>query len=229
MGTPADSAIVRQRLLDAACAAFAEHGYQHATVRNICSRAGVNGGAVNYHFGSKRELYARVLRLAELPLEPPHSGGNRAAHSSEDRLFRFISFFLESTLGRDEPTWSGRVLANELANPTDLFDELIREAIEPHFSRLRSLIGDILGPGAGRQTIDDHAFGVVSQVVFYRHSRPIIERLAHRKYGTGDMQRLARHVFDCVHAALESERAKMVSGQDSAEPSTPVSVAGEMV
>ena len=184
-------------------------------------------GAVNYHFGSKRQLYAQVLRLAKLPLEPPRSGGRSAPHSSEDRLFGFISFFLESTLGRDAPTWPGRVLANELANPTDLLDELIQEAIEPHFSRLRSLIGDILGPGADRQTIDDHAFGVVSQVVFYRRSRPIIEQLAHRKYGADDTQRLARHVFDSVHAALESERATMVSGQDSAEPSTPVSVAGE--
>ncbi len=225
MGTPADSAIVRQRLLDAACSAFAEHGYQHATVRNICSRAGVNMGAVNYHFGSKRQLYAQVLRLVEFPREPPRSGGPCAPQSSEDRLLGFISFFLESALGRDEPTWSGRILANELANPSDLLDELIREALEPHFSRLRSLIGDILGPSADRQTIDDHAFGVVSQVVFYRRSRPIIERLAHRKYGADDTQRLARHVFDSVHAALESERATMVSGQDSAEPS--VSVDGD--
>jgi len=36
---------------------------------------------------------------------------------------------------------------------------------------------------------------------------------------------LARHVFDSVHAALESERATMVFDQDSAAPS--VSVAGE--
>ena len=70
MGTAADSAIARERLLEAACQAFAEHGFQHATVRDICRRADLNLGAINYHFGSKRELYAEVLRRAELPIEP---------------------------------------------------------------------------------------------------------------------------------------------------------------
>ena len=213
MGTAADSTLARQRLLDAACQAFAENGYERATVRDICARAKTNVASVNYHFGSKRELYAQVLRLVELPVEPPDGllAGNETKYrpsSSEERLFGFISFFLASTLGRDEPTWTAQVLANGLANPTDLLDELVREAIRPHFSRLRKLIASMLGPGVSRQTVDDHSFGVVSQVVFYRHSRPIIERLTGRKYGTKDMDRLARHIFDSVVASLEQERSR---------------------
>src|SRR5580693_5210735 len=52
----------RAKLLDAAGIIFAEAGYQGATVREICARAGVNIALVNYYFGDKLELYAEVLR-----------------------------------------------------------------------------------------------------------------------------------------------------------------------
>ena len=221
MGTAADSAIARQRLLDAACEAFAEYGYRRATVRDICARAGVNLSAVNYHFGSKRELYAEVLRLAEPPIP---SRANLSPGSEglepEQRLALFIRFFLAETLGRAEASWTARVLANELANPTDLLDGMVRETITPHFHRLREIVGELLGPGADHQLIDDHAFSTVSQVVFYRHSRPIIERVAERAYGADDMERLSKHILKAVLAALAAERERLQSDVASAEPVT---------
>ena len=38
-----------------------EHGLEAATLRQITERAGVNLAAVNYHFGSKEELFQAVL------------------------------------------------------------------------------------------------------------------------------------------------------------------------
>lgn len=49
----------RQEILQAALACFVEHGYEDATVADICERAGVSVGTVYHHFGSK----ARVAGL----------------------------------------------------------------------------------------------------------------------------------------------------------------------
>jgi AcrR family transcriptional regulator len=53
--SPTQSAI-----LDAARELFARHGYRGASVRAITGLAGVNLGAVAYHFGSKQGLFEAV-------------------------------------------------------------------------------------------------------------------------------------------------------------------------
>jgi AcrR family transcriptional regulator len=54
-------AVTKARLLDAAEALFMEHGYEATSLRAITAAAGVNLAAVNYHFGSKEELFQAVL------------------------------------------------------------------------------------------------------------------------------------------------------------------------
>ena len=51
----------KERLLDAAEALFMEHGFEATSLRLITAAAGVNLAAVNYHFGSKEELFQSVL------------------------------------------------------------------------------------------------------------------------------------------------------------------------
>ena len=67
-----DKERTRARILAAAVDVFAEHGYEGASTREICGRAGVNGAALNYHFRSKElmwlavcdEVSARMQRIA---------------------------------------------------------------------------------------------------------------------------------------------------------------------
>src|SRR3954469_4041424 len=54
----------RQRLLEAAEDLFAQRGFDGATVREICDRAGMNVAAVNYHFGDKQALFVEAVKSA---------------------------------------------------------------------------------------------------------------------------------------------------------------------
>jgi AcrR family transcriptional regulator len=54
-------AVTKARILDVAEALFMEHGFEATSLRRITTRAEVNLAAVNYHFGSKEELFQAVL------------------------------------------------------------------------------------------------------------------------------------------------------------------------
>lgn len=54
----------RERVIAAATALFAEHGYDGTSTRQIANQVGLNVATVAYHAGSKAELYQEVMRRA---------------------------------------------------------------------------------------------------------------------------------------------------------------------
>jgi AcrR family transcriptional regulator len=55
------------RILDAATQAFLADGYERTTIRAVASAAGVDAGLVMHYFGSKQELFRRVIDAAPVP------------------------------------------------------------------------------------------------------------------------------------------------------------------
>src|ERR1700733_8305527 len=55
------------RILDAATQVFFSDGYDRATIRAVASVAVVDAGLVMHYFGSKQELYRRVIEAAPVP------------------------------------------------------------------------------------------------------------------------------------------------------------------
>jgi AcrR family transcriptional regulator len=53
-----------EALLKAARSSFVKHGYDGASVRDIAKKAHINPALIRYHFGSKSDLYDRVVRDA---------------------------------------------------------------------------------------------------------------------------------------------------------------------
>jgi AcrR family transcriptional regulator len=56
------------KILDAAEYLFVEQGYAGTSLRAIAARAGVNLAATNYHFGSKKGLFASVCHRCVQPI-----------------------------------------------------------------------------------------------------------------------------------------------------------------
>ena len=75
----------KDRILDAAEALFMEHGFEATSLRAITAAAGVNLAAVNYHFGSKEELFQAVLTRR---LDPMNQERARPADGARARSRR---------------------------------------------------------------------------------------------------------------------------------------------
>jgi AcrR family transcriptional regulator len=61
VATDVTSGDTKTRILDAAESLFMEHGFEATSLRSLTTAASVNLAAVNYHFGTKEELFQAVL------------------------------------------------------------------------------------------------------------------------------------------------------------------------
>ena len=197
----------RDRLLQAAGEVFAEHGFRRATVREICSRAGANIAAVNYHFGDKENLYASVLRfwlVEALRIYPP-DGGLASDAPPEHKLHAFVRSWLFRMLGEGTPAWHGRLMAREMSEPTAAFEFILAETVRPMSQRLAGIVRELTGPAATEQTVRDCTMSVAGQCCFYRHAHEMIRRLFPDQQLTPErIEHLARHITDFSLAAVRA-------------------------
>jgi AcrR family transcriptional regulator len=88
---PRNAQATRTAILEAARACFTEGGYEHVGVRDVATRAGVNGALVIRYFGSKMKLFAEALagRFAFDSISDGHAlDGNRMARVVLERKER---------------------------------------------------------------------------------------------------------------------------------------------
>jgi len=160
-----DGIETHNRILAVAQEVFAEKGYHEATVEDICSRAKSNIAAINYHFGSKEELYARVWRKAfdEANEAYPPEGGLGPDAPAEDRLRGTIHSLVGKLVDRGRIGHSGKLLLREMMNPTEVIERVKDDALRPMQERMRRLMKEMLGPGASDEQIHLCGMSVVHQ------------------------------------------------------------------
>jgi AcrR family transcriptional regulator len=95
-----------ERILDAAAGFFAADGYERTTIRAVASAAGVDPALVMHYFGSKQELFRRVIEAAPVPDfdRTPGQAAEQILASLADRL-------------ASEPTASLTLLRSMLTSP----------------------------------------------------------------------------------------------------------------
>lgn len=113
------AADTRQRLIDAATRAFAEHGVAGASLLEITRQAGQrNRGAVHYHFGSREGMLAAVLEQQTdfLSVREGELLARARARPDED-LASVVEAIVRPTVELAETGWRGRcylVIVGEL-------------------------------------------------------------------------------------------------------------------
>jgi len=204
---PSSHAETRRQLLEAAGEVFAGAGFRQATVREICSRAGANVAAVNYHFGDKETLYMETLRYAHakaLEKFPPLLDVPANA-PAEKRLRAFVLSLLLRIFDQGPTAWRGKLMLREMIEPTMALDSLIEERIRPMAALLSRIIADFLACPLNDERVRRCAFSVVSQCVFYHHCRPVVSRLFPKQQSPDrkHIEQLADHITDFSLTAMK--------------------------
>jgi AcrR family transcriptional regulator len=169
----------RTRLLKAAASVFAEHGYQDATVRQICAKAGANIALVNYHFGDKLELYTEVLRFALQPgpgearFDLPYGAVEPSA-----ALRRIIGALVERAFETsDQANLRFRLILNEFVRPSGATARVVDVVMRPVYERLREIVGATLGLSSNHQKTRLCVHSILGQVAHFAHARPVLAML----------------------------------------------------
>lgn len=174
-----DARQTRERLLAAAAEVFARNGFWEATHAEICKKAQANIAAVNYHFGSKENLYVEAWKHAfeeSIQAHPP-DGGVPLDASAEDRLHGHILAVMRRTA--DPDNYELDIMHKEMANPTGLLADAMRQSLGPLRQTTVSLVRELLGEGVAEQVVQFCEMSVIGQCF-----GPML-RLRHERKGTG--------------------------------------------
>jgi len=168
----------RARLIDAAGQVFAEHGFQAATIRDICTRAGANVAAVNYHFRDKAGLYLAVLRHSMYGGQPEPRDIAARADTDEEALRLMIAAMMRRMHGpATGPACHFRIMVHEMAQPTEALPKVVEEIIGPNHAALRHILSRLLGRAPDDDLTRLCAHSIIGQIVHYVHAGPMIALL----------------------------------------------------
>lgn len=190
-------------ILDAARQLFARHGYDGASVRAITQRAGVNLGAITYHFGSKRALFEAVIAAMAGPARERIVGAADTPGAPLERIEAMVrAFFHHLYENPDLPQLMVHVMLS-----ADPVPEAGRRTMAANVGTLARLIMEGQADGSIRP-------GDPRLMALSIASQPLWLALAHRVLREGisiDQEnpdtrtRLVESVVDFVRAGLAAD------------------------
>jgi AcrR family transcriptional regulator len=214
-GTPTPPEDTREKLLQAAIQVFSEHGYEGATVRMICRKAGVNIALVSYHYGDKLELYRAVVRYAtdaDAKMALLHQALNENADPANA-----LRQIIRGALGRliTQKQQSGlhlRLMLQEVGNPTAVLADEIEVGLRPLYDQLRTVVGRVLSLPMGHTKTRLCTHSIMGQVAHYVHARPILTRLwPEMQMSPDQIEMIANHIADFSLAYLQAAKVNAPS------------------
>ncbi|MBZ2170708.1 CerR family C-terminal domain-containing protein [Nitratidesulfovibrio sp. SRB-5] len=172
----------RARLLRAARVVFASDGLKRATIRKISTLARANIAAVNYHFGSKENLYVAVLRdhLEQKLRRNPRDAGVSSLTSPRGRLRAYVRSMLTQFAcdGDAVSARLGKLLSQEFVQSSSrCFQTVIESCCGPAHAMLLDIVRQLL-PGSDSRTVSRCAGSIMGQCVLHAHASEVIRLIS---------------------------------------------------
>ncbi len=138
----------RLRLVEAACAVFAEKGYASTRVADITERAGVGKGTVYEYFSSKEELLFAVFESINEEISTRVSAALSKNGSAREKLLALLR--LGAKVISEQVELQPVILDFWAASRGKDFEEHYREAVIASYGLFRRMISDFIRGGQKR-------------------------------------------------------------------------------
>ena len=194
----------RERILTAATAEFAQHGFGGARVERIAARADANKRMLYYYFGSKDELFLAVLeeayahiRSAEHDLDLEHADPREALK----RLVEFTwNYYLE------HPEFMALLATENLHKGSHVHrSRRVRKLHSPLVDTLRDILRRGQRQGLFRRGVDPVQLyiSIAGEGYFYLSNRYTLSRIFNRDLmEPRQLSGRARHITDMMLNAV---------------------------
>jgi AcrR family transcriptional regulator len=200
----------RERLLETAGEIFAEKGFDRATGKEICVRAGANVAAINYYFGSIEGLYAAVLEEAQRRFITFDAIAAAVADKSgaKAKLHALIDLAATRLTSPASSSWVFRVIAREMAAPSPIFLPLRQREIPPRAALMKMLVSEIVGLPPEHPAVARAALNIIAPFAMLSLAdRSMLERaFPSLSLNEASAQALADHLYTYAMAGLAAVR-----------------------
>ena len=211
---PSPNPETRERLLRAALTAFGRRDYDGVSTRQIVEAAEANISAISYHFGGKRGLYRATVsylaerlhgqmsdRLAQVRQALENADPQRCSDLLCDFLGGFVEQLLAGELGESAPG----IIFREQHQPTDAYEILYHELLQPMHETLADLVACYRGESAQSRPVILMAHALLGQSVIFRIGRTtLLRRLAEPAYTPSDIEQLKGYLAGYCRSLLDA-------------------------
>lgn len=206
----------RQRLIEAGVRLFGLHGFEATATRALAVEAGVNLGAIPYHFGGKEGLYHAVAgHIVDVMLAQvgPSVAGTLAvcqdpAARREDVLAALrttVRGMVRIMLATPEARSFSQIVLQEQIAPTSAFPIFHERFLKRVHAMWCALLARLTGLAPDSPELVLRAFSVMGQLVVFRVAMAsAVRRLDCESLGDAHLECIARIVCDQVEAITES-------------------------
>lgn len=199
----------RAALLLAASKLFAEQGVEATSTREICTAAGLNPGAIHYHFGDKEGLYRALLLEPIEAMSHAFAGFDTPGLGLREALTRLLTPFFSAPQALPEA--SIRLFLNETLRPSPVFAQTIRDAIAPHHHAMARFMAEQIGCASDDPLVHQLVYGLLAMAHDYCLGQAFQNLITPGWLDTpGAVEGVRDRLIDWALALVELERQRCV-------------------
>lgn len=179
MGTRGQPEESRAAILDAAAHEFADHGVDGARTDAIAREARVNKALLYYYFKDKETLYGAVLDAAFSGLKDTVFRVLDSPRSPREKILAYVAAYFDFIASnRLYPRLMQREMMRAREGESQHIDKIIRNHIQPIFTRVSEVLRDGIARGEFREVNPAHFVpSMVAMIVFYFSSAPVMQKI----------------------------------------------------